>query len=252
MNDIEIFSHYTAPKTLLNEKVILVTGAGDGIGKAAALSFAEHGATVILSGRNLSKLEEVYDEIEKNNHPKAAIFPINFESAQTPDYKALADAIETEFGRLDGILHNAAELGPRTPISQYGHEEWNKVLQVNLTAPYLLTQSMLNLLSKSANASVLFTSTSVARRGRAFWGAYAVSKAGLENLCQILDDETDGVNQIRFNSINPGATRTKMRATAYPAEDPSTVTEAKTFMNRYLFLLGDDSKEISGQQFECQ
>ena len=243
-------SAYKAAKDLLLNKTILVTGAGSGIGKAAALAFAQHGATVVLVGRTLNKLEAVYDEIEAYECPQPAIFPINFESAQEHDYKALHDALESEFGKLDGVLHNAAELGPRTPLENYALENWAKVLHVNVTAPFLLSKFLLPLLKKADHASILFTSSSVATRGRAFWGAYSVSKAAGENLMQILSDELDEVSQIRVNTINPGATRTPMRASAYPAEDPSTIKEAESIMPGYLYFMGDDSLGVMNTRLD--
>ncbi|WNO07882.1 YciK family oxidoreductase [Teredinibacter sp. KSP-S5-2] len=250
--DSEFLTQYQAKKDLLKGKNIIVTGAGDGIGRAAALTYAKYGATVILIGRTLSKLESVYDEIEAAGGAQPAIFPMNFEGATAHDYDALRDAIENEIGVLDGILHNASELGARTPIANYKVEEWEKILHVNVTAPFMMTKSLLPLLEKSQDASIIFTGSSVGLKGKAYWGAYAVSKAAIENLVQVLADELDGTSNIRVNSINPGATRTKMRATAYPAEDPSTVTTPEDIMNRYLFLMGKDSQLINGQQFDAQ
>ncbi|WP_086931381.1 YciK family oxidoreductase [Agarilytica rhodophyticola] len=252
MFDKEFFNNYSPAKDLLKDKVILITGAGAGIGKAAALTFAQYGATVILLGRTLQKLEEVYDEIERQGLAQPAIFPMNLESASDHDYQAMHDSINEEFGRLDGLLHNASELGPRTPLTNYPSEQWQKLLQVNLTAPFIMTKSLVPLLSKSQNASIVFTGSSVGIKGRAFWGAYAVTKAGCENMVEILADEFDGTNNIRVNSINPGGTRTRMRASAYPAENPSSVPPAEDIMKPYLFLLGDDSKDVNGTQLNAQ
>lgn len=241
MNVDKNITDYVAPAQLLKDKIILVTGAGSGIGKTAALTFARHGATVVLTGRTLSKLEAVYDEIEAYDCPQPAIFPINFESALEPDYQALFHALEDEFGELHGLLHNAAELGPRKPLDQYPLEQFQKVMQVNVTSAFLLTKSLIPLLKNASDASIVFTSSSVATRGKAYWGAYSVSKAATENLMQVFADEMDGTSRIRVNAINPGATRTAMRATAFPAEDPKTVKEAESIMNRYLYLMGDES-----------
>lgn len=236
------------PDSLAN-KIILVTGAGDGIGKVAAKTVAACGATVILSGRTMSKLEQVYDEIEAAGHPQPAIYPINFESAVEKDYDDMCNALEDTFGRLDGILFNAADLGERTPISNYSVSAWLRCMQVNVNAPFMLTQAVLPLLERSENSSILFTSSSVAFKGRAFWGAYAASKAAAENFMQTLHDELEGATRIRANSINPGATRTAMRAAAYPAEDPATVKTPDSLMPAYVYLLGDDSLGISGHSF---
>lgn len=252
MLDKIFFDQYSPADDLLKDKVILVTGAGDGIGRVAALTFAKYGATVILLGRTLQKLETVYDEIEKEGFAQPAIFPMNLEGATEHDYEAMYDSFHNEFGRLDGLLHNASELGPRTSLAQYPLGEWQKLIQVNLTAPFTMTKSLLPLLEKSDNASIVFTGSSVGRKGRAYWGAYAVTKAACENLVQTLADEYDGNGNVRVNSINPGATRTKMRAQAYPAENPSTVTAPEDIMKPYLFLMGEDSVEVSGQQLDAQ
>lgn len=244
---------YQAPKDLLDGKVILVTGAGAGIGQAAAKSFAAHGATVILLGRTIKKLEDVYDEIEAAGHPQAAIYPMNLEGAVAKDYDDMAATIQKEFGRLDGILHNAALLGSITPIEQYDADEWLKLMQVNLNAPFMMTQALISLLRESEDASVIFTSSSVGRKGRAYWGAYSVSKFGIEGLMQVLSDELDDEHHnIRVNSVNPGATRTNMRAHAFPAENPIHNPLPEDIMGTYLYLMGRESAGKTGQAFDAQ
>ena len=243
---------YQASPDLLKDRIILVTGAGAGIGAAAAKSFAAHGATVILLGRTTRKLEEVYDAIEAAGYPQPAIYPMNLEGASAEDYVNLAETIEKEFGRLDGILHNASMLGTLTPLSQYDLKQWGKVMQVNLHAPYLMTRACLELLKKSDDASVVFTSSSVGRKGRAYWGAYGITKAAIENMMQIWADELETNTNIRINSLNPGATRTTMRAKAYPGEDPNTLPKPEEIMAAYLYLIGPDSKGLTGQQFDAQ
>ncbi|MDQ2078066.1 YciK family oxidoreductase [Marinimicrobium sp. ABcell2] len=242
---------YRPAPDLLKDKIILVTGAGDGIGKVAAKTFAAHGATVVLLGRTQSKLEQVYDEIETLGGPQPAIYPFNLEGAAHKEYQDLRNVLEETFGVLHGLVHNAGELGERTPVENYSPDAWMRVMQVNLNAPFLLTQALLPLMERADNASIVFTSSGVAYQGRAFWGAYAASKAGQENFMQTLADELDEASSIRANSINPGATRTRMRATAYPAEDPTTVPTPEAHMPLYLYLLGDDSVGISGQQFQA-
>lgn len=243
---------YQAKPDLLKDKIIVVTGAGDGIGRTAALTFAAHGATVILLGRTIAKLEKVYDEITKNNFPQPAIYPINFVGAKEEDYNALAISIDKEFGRLDGILHNASELGPRSALTQYPADVWQQILQVNLTAPFLLSKALIPILEKAQHGSMIFTGSGVGFEGRAYWGAYAVSKAGTENLMQIFANELSEISNIRVNSINPGATRTKMRASAYPAEDPRALKTPEDHMPVYLYLMGDDSIGVNKQQFSAQ
>jgi NAD(P)-dependent dehydrogenase (short-subunit alcohol dehydrogenase family) len=245
--------NYQAPTDLLKDKVILVTGAGAGIGRAAAKSFAAHGATVILLGRTIKKLEDVYDEIESAGYAQPAIYPMNLEGAVAKDYDDMAATIEKEFGRLDGILHNAALLGSITPIDQYDADTWLQLMQVNLNAPFLMTQALISLLRESDDASVIFTSSSVGRKGRAYWGAYAVSKFGIEGLMQVLSDELDDEHHnIRVNSINPGATQTNMRAHAFPAENPIHNPLPEDIMGTYLYLMGKDSTGTTGQALDAQ
>ena len=243
---------YQAPAELLEDRIILVTGAGDGIGRAAALTFARHGATVILLGRTIAKLEKVYDEIEAAGGPQPAIFPLNFEGATLKDYHDMAETLDKEFGRLDGLLHNAGLLGRITPFEQYNPELWEQVMQVNINGPIWMTQALLPLLKSSADASVIFTSSSVGRRGRAYWGAYAVSKFATEGFVEVLADEVEHLGNLRVNSLNPGATRTQMRKTAYPGEDPSSLRSPEEIMPTYLWLMGPDSRGHNGEKFDAQ
>lgn len=243
---------YQAPENLLKDRVILVTGAGDGIGRVAAKTYAAYGATVILLGRTLEKLEHVYDEIEAAGHPQPALVPLNLESAQEHDFIELTNTLEQEFGKLDGILHNAGLLGVRTPIESYDPVIWQQVIQVNVNAPFMLTQTLMPLLERSENASVVFTSSGVGRKSKAYWGAYAVSKFATEGLMQTLADEISNVSNIRSNCINPGATRTQMRADAYPAENPGTLKTPEDIMPLYLYLMGPDSTDVNGQSLDAQ
>ncbi len=243
---------YQAPDDLLQGRILLVTGAGDGIGRAAALTFARHGATVILLGRTIAKLEKVYDEIEAAGGPQPAIFPLNFEGATLKDYHDMAETLDKEFGRLDGILHNAGLLGRITPFEQYNPELWEQVMQVNINGPVWMTQALLPLLRASEDASLVFTSSSVGRRGRAYWGAYAVSKFATEGFMEVLADELEHLGNVRANSLNPGATRTQMRKQAYPGESPESLRSPEEIMPTYLWLIGPDSKGNNGKQFDAQ
>ena len=172
---------YQAPADLLKERIIMVTGAGSGIGRAAAKTYAAHGATVILVGRTVSKLESVYDEIEAAGHPKPAIVPLNFEGAAVKEYEELAMTIEDNFDRIDGLLHNAAILGTRSPIELYDPEIWNKVMHVNATAPFLLSRAMIPLLRKSDDASVIFTASGKRRRRRDCGCGSSISLASIRS-----------------------------------------------------------------------
>ena len=233
-------------------RMIVVTGAGDGIGQAVALALARQGATVGLIGRTQRKLERTYDRIVKDGGPKPALLPFNLETAAAPEYDALHDALAREFGRVDGLAHVAGILGLLSPIEHYDVPTWCKVLHVNLTAPFILTQTLLPLLRRSEDACVLFTSSSVGRRGRAYWGAYAASKFGVEGLMQVLAHETAETTSIRVNSVNPGPVRTAMRLQSFPAEDRSKLPEPSAVVAPFLYLLGPASRGINGQAFDCQ
>jgi len=231
-------------------RVILVTGATAGIGRAVARALVQHGATVILHGRNEQTLEALYQEL-KPLGPEPAVALLDLERAQGPQYQSLTSEIEARYGRLDGLLHNAAMLGDRSPIEHYDIGLWQRVLLVNLTAPFILTRCLLPLLRDSADASVLFTTSSVGQRGRAYWGAYAVAKSGLEGLAETLADELEST-AVRVNLINPGATRTRMRARAYPAENPETLPPPEAIVGAYLALLGPASRGVTGKSFDAQ
>lgn len=243
---------YTARPDLLKGRTILVTGAGRGIGAAAARCFAAHGATVLLLGKTEENLSRVYDDIEAAGHPQPAVIPFNLETALPHQYDELAAMIESEFGHLDGLLHNASIIGPRTPMEQLSGDNFTRVMQVNVNAVFMLTSTLLPLLKLSSDASVVFTSSSVGRKGRAYWGAYAVSKFANEGLMQVLADEVEGIASVRANSVNPGATRTDMRAQAYPGENPANNPTPDSIMPVYLYLMGPDSAGVNGQALDAQ
>ena len=236
----------------LEGKVILVTGAGDGIGRTAARTFACYGATVILLGRTRSKLEAVSDWITDNTATEPIIVPSDLLTLGEENAQALADATNDAFGRLDGLLHNASLLGPKVPVAHYPPAEWQKVFTVNSHAVFLLSHALLPLLEASERASIVMTSYSVGRAGRAYWGAYSASKFAVEGLTQILADEYEHAGRIRVNSLNPGGTRTAMRRSAYPAEDPASVPAPEAHMDLYLYLFSDASIGITGQQFDAR
>jgi NAD(P)-dependent dehydrogenase (short-subunit alcohol dehydrogenase family) len=242
---------YVAPSDSLRERVILISGASNGIGRAVAMAAAAHGARVILHGRNVPRLEAVYDAIIAQRCPRPSILPLDFEKAGPAEFDALAAAIEKEFGRLDGLVHNAGMLGERAPVEHYDVTKWLRTLHVNTSVPFILTQRCLPLLKRSADASIVFTSSGVVPRPRAYWGAYLVSKWGSEGLMRMLADELEN-QPIRVNSLNPGKVRTEMRLQAYPAEDRSTLPQPEAVVGPYLYLLGPDSRGVSGQTFDCQ
>ena len=243
---------YQAIPDLLKDKTILVTGAGDGIGRATALSYAAHGATVVLLGRTESKLEQVYDEIEAEGGPKPGLVALDLASATEDNINHLANGLAEEFSHLDGLLHNASVLGERRPIESAGYAAWLEVMQVNVNAQFLLTRALLPLLQAASSASIILTSSGVGRNGRAYWGAYAVSKFATEGFMQVLAGELENTSKVRVNSLNPGATNTAMRRTAYPGELPSDNPAPEDIMATYLYLMGDDSIGITGQPLNAQ
>ncbi|MBT8137915.1 MAG: YciK family oxidoreductase [Gammaproteobacteria bacterium] len=245
---IETIDYSPAPQ-LMHDRTVLITGAGDGIGRAVSLALAHQGATVVLLGRTGDKLAKVSDEIVSSGAPQPAILEADLEKLTWDEYLALAEALKNEFGRLDGLLHNASILGDRAPIEHYDPMTWHRVMHVNVGAAFLLTRATLDLLKQSPDPAILFTSSGVGRSGRAFWGAYAVSKFATEGFMQVLADEMTGM---RINCINPGPTRTSMRAAAFPGEDPKNPAEPETLVNAYLYLLGPDSAGISGRSFDAQ
>jgi len=233
-------------------RVIAVTGASSGIGRAVALACARHGATVILIGRNARKLETVHGEIEAAGYPEPTIAVLDLEKAVASDYDQLAAAVLERFGHLDGLVHNAGLLGTLSPIEHYDVPTWCRVMHVNVTAAFALTQVLLPALKKSQDASVLFTSSSVGRHGRAYWGAYAVSKFATEGFMQVLASEVENITSIRVNSLNPGRARTMMRRQAYPAEDINTLPLPEMLTGPYIALLGPASKGVTGKTFDAQ
>ena len=249
---IECHFDFTPTENALDNRTILVTGAGDGIGREAALAYARYGATVILLGKTQEKLEQVYDAIEAQNGAQPAIIPLNLETATEHDYQMIAEHVESTFGQLDGLLHNASLLGNITLLEQYPVDTWMQVMQVNINAPFLLTRALMPSLKKAPSASIILTSSSVGRQGRAHWGAYAVSKFATEGMMQTLADELVNTTQIRVNSLNPGGTRTRMRAEAYPAEDPTTLRHPSEIMGTYLYLMSDSSAGVTGHAFNAQ
>jgi NAD(P)-dependent dehydrogenase (short-subunit alcohol dehydrogenase family) len=233
-------------------RVIAISGASAGLGRAVALDCARHQANVILIGRNVARLEALHAEIAAARFPEASIAVLDLERALARDYDQLADALLERYGRLDGLLHSAGILGTLTPIEHYDVPTWCRVLHVNLTAAFALTQVLLPALKKSADASVVFTASSVGRHGRAYWGAYAVSKFALEGLSQVLAAELESTSQVRVNTLNPGRARTAMRRQAYPAEDLESLPAPEALTGAYLALLGPASRGVSGQAFDAQ
>jgi NAD(P)-dependent dehydrogenase (short-subunit alcohol dehydrogenase family) len=242
---------YTPQEHYLDEKTILITGAGDGIGKQAALHYGKHGATVILLGKTLTKLESVYDEIINSGGNEPAIVPLDLKGATAKHYRDMASTISDQFGCLDGLLHNASVLGHLGPFTQISEQDWQDVFQINVTSQFLMTQALLPVLKKASQSSVIFTTSSVGLKGRAYWGPYSISKFATQGMMQILADEYDNSN-IRFNCINPGATKTAMRARAFPAESTDKLKTPEEIMALYLYLMDNKLSTENGQTFDAQ
>jgi NAD(P)-dependent dehydrogenase (short-subunit alcohol dehydrogenase family) len=234
-------------------RIVLITGAAHGIGRALSCACAGHGATVIMLDRDVRGIEQAYDQIVAGGHPEPALYPMDLQGATPEDYTALARTLEREFGRLHGLVHNAAMLGALTPIAHMEDALWYPVMQINLNAPYHLTRACLDLMTRCEDdASLIFTTDRVGRHGKAYWGAYGISKAALENLMQILADELETNTPVRVNSIDPGPVRTALRLIAYPAEDQSRLKTPEAAIRPFLYLLSPDAKGITGRQFTVE
>lgn len=243
---LEALHQYRPAPDLLKDRVILVTGAGDGIGRAAARAYAAHGATVILLSKTIKKLEAVYDEIEAAGGPQPAIYPMNLEGATAKDYDDLAETVEREFGRLDGLLNNAAWVGALTPFKMIDTELWSRVMMVNLHAPFMLIRACLPLLEQAPDPAIVFSSHDCQR---AYWGAFGVAKAAQRGMADILAHEYDGERPIRVNSIDTGPVRSQLRATHFPGENPDTLPRPEELMGPYLYFMGPDSKGVTGRNY---
>ncbi|WP_439105909.1 YciK family oxidoreductase [Congregibacter sp.] len=249
---ILIPQNYQPSAKALAGKTILVTGASDGIGRSAALSYAAHGATVVMLARNVEKLEAVYDQIEALGGPQPAAVPFDLSQDNEEAFISLAGVIEEQLGNLDGLLLNASILGQRRAIEQSAWNDWRDVMQLNVHSQFLTAKSLMPLLREAPRASIVFTSSGVGRAGKAYWGAYAVSKFATEGMMQVLADETENTSNIRVNCINPGATNTAMRRAAYPAEEPSSNLSPDAIMRSYLYLMDDASTGRTGCSFNAQ
>lgn len=239
--------NYKVKEGELEGKVILVTGANRGFGLAITMDLSKAGATVIMLGRDLGSLEYAYDAVVDAGYKEPILYPLDLEGATPENYQELQDNILDKFKKLDGLIHNAAILGTQMPIDQYDIKLWYSTLQINLSAPFMLTQFLIPALMKSDDARILFLSSTVGRKARAYWGAYSVSKFGIEGFAKTLSEELEKT-QITVNTINPGKIRTEMRRTAYPAEDASTVPKPEEKSSVIVYLLSNEGSKINGEQ----
>ena len=245
------FKHYRPVPDLLRERVILITGAGRGIGRTAALTFAAHGATVILHGRDVTRLESVYDQIEAAGGPQPTILPLDLATARDRDFDGMALAIESQLRRLDGILHNASHLADPAPLDNQTLDEWLLLLRVNLAAPFALTRACSHLLRAAPDAAVIFTSETHALEPTAYWGGFAVAKSALTALVKIQAQEWEGLNNLRVNLLVPGPVDSPQRQRTHPGESPASRRRTEALMPVYLYLIGPDSRGVSGEAFYC-
>lgn len=244
---------WTPTPDLLADRVILVTGATEGIGRCAARTFAAHGATVIAVARTVARLESLYDEIVAAGHPEPVIQGVDLVGLTMNDSRQLADAMGEAFGRVDGVLHNGGLLGDRVPLDRFDPETWRRVMAANLDACFFLTQALMPWLEHGKDPRVIFTSSGAGIRPRAYWGAYSVSKAGIEALMRVFADENENVAKTAFATLNPGGTRTQMRAAAVPGEDAMLLPTPEDLMPLYLWLFGAATKaEINGLTIDAR
>tara|TARA_B110000003_G_scaffold23156_1_gene22228 strand:- start:107 stop:856 length:750 start_codon:yes stop_codon:yes gene_type:complete len=239
--------YHTIKKDEFKDKIVLVTGANRGFGLAITMDLARAGATVIMLGRDLGSLEYAYDAVVDAGLTEPILYPLDLEGATPENYQELQDNILSQFGKLDGVVHNASILGAQMPIEQYDIKLWYSTLQINLSAPFMLTQFLIPALSKSNDARVIFMSSTVGREARAYWGAYSVSKFGIEGFAKTLSEELEKTH-ISVNTVNPGKMRTEMRRAAYPAEDSSKVPLPEEKSQAIVYLLSSLSPKINGEQ----
>jgi len=225
-------------KNALTDKVILVTGAADGIGKAVTTALAKHGATVLMLDKKARHLEKLSDEITERGYTSPIILPIDLMEITPESATVLAQAVHDDIGYLDGLLHNAAELGSPSPLDQYDMDYWNAVMHTNLQAPYILTRALLPLLKQDHQTNLLFTSADVGRQAAPYWGAYSIAYAGLEAQMTIWAEELETISNIQVNSIDPGAVRTSLRRRSHPGESQSSLPAPQSITPAYLKVFG--------------
>ena len=235
----------------LSKKTILITGATDGIGNTLAIEFSKLGANIILLGRDSSKLDKVYDQLENSyESQKHLILEVDLALLNNESVHEIARVINDEYEALDGIINNAAILGTMTTLKDYELSRWDEVININLRAPFLLSRTLIPALEESRMPRIIFTSSGVADVGRAFWGAYSVSKFGLKGLAEIFANELETTSSIKVFNFDPGATQTKMRASARPAEDPNTLKTPNELLECYLWFFSEDSSESNNHYYK--
>ncbi|MDB2489369.1 SDR family NAD(P)-dependent oxidoreductase [Gammaproteobacteria bacterium] len=237
-------------KNFLAKKNILITGASKGIGREVAMSLSKYGANVVLLARDENNLDALYDEIVNTHKTSPMIIKCDLNDLDENKAQEIANVLSKNISCLDGLIHNAAILGKMASMIDYDLITWNKVIQTNLTSAYLLTKFLSPMMEQSTNPRIIFTSSGVVKKGRAFWGAYAVSKTAIKSMSEILQDELEPISNIKVFNFDPGATRTSMRAFAYPAEDPSSLKDTSSLIDYYLWMLSDFSNHTNNRYIE--
>lgn len=243
-------SDFSPSQNNLSGKTILITGCDEGLGRSLALDFAVHGATIILLGKSVTKLEALYDEIEQRGSPQPAIMPMDLEQAEEPAYEELADAIHDNFGQLDGLILNAVCLGQHSPIVHIDFEQWSRSLSINLTANFLFLKHCSGLLNQAGRASVIYVSDQLALHGKAYWGTYATSKAACVNLMQTVADEWESNTDIHLNCIDPGPMSTALRRQAFPGETPDIHPSPETLTKAFLYFMDPGKNWPNGKHLQ--
>ncbi|HFD11647.1 MAG TPA: SDR family NAD(P)-dependent oxidoreductase [Crenotrichaceae bacterium] len=239
-------------ETALENKVILISGAAGDLGSQLAKDCAALGATLVLMDKNTTKLEHVFDHILAAGHPEPVICPVDFLVAQPVIYVDLLAQLSEQFGALHGLIHCAALFDMPSPVIDIDAIAWQQQIHVNLTAAYLLTTHLLPLLQQTVNSRIIFTSDSVARRGSAYWGAYGVAKAGLEQFAHILAEELEKAGKVSVNTVIPGPINTHLRHCAYPAENRQKRININRITPFYLRLLDKTGDQVHGQIIDAQ
>lgn len=232
--------------------MILITGASGGLGSVLAVGCAAQGATVVLHGRVVRKLEALYDRILAAGHPEPTILPLDLATAKAEDFANVASALQAQHGRIDAIVHTAVLLGSLGPIEHQAFDSWLATLRVDLLAPFGMTRALLPLLRAAPEASVTFTLDTRGQEPKAFWGAYAVAKAGLAALLAILADEWESVATLRVNGVVPGPMRSPLRAQTHPGDDITRLPPPDVFLPLYLHLISGQPKHESGGVIDGQ
>jgi NAD(P)-dependent dehydrogenase (short-subunit alcohol dehydrogenase family) len=249
MTNIKLEHIPSTSENSLKGRVIFVTGAGQGLGKEASIALAQRGATIVLAGRKQKKLEAVYDEIVADGYPDPLIYPLDLEKATEDDYKAIAEGIYQQLGRLDGILHNATHFDRLGPLEIQTIQEFERMFKVNVIAPFALTKACLPLLKMATDASVVFVSSSYGHEPSAFWGAHGVSKNAMEHLMQIWSLELEQFPQLRMNAVIPGPIKSPQRKKSHPGEVHADLPDSQKLIALYIYLMGSESRSELGKVF---